>query len=58
MKKISVRFFCGHFEQLTMREIVGQSVVISPVYVINKQSKAESGQYCYDCMKKFEKRKE
>lgn len=50
MKIISIRFRCGHFERLTLAEIKKQQVEICPVYKINGQNKAESGQYCYNCM--------
>ena len=50
MKEISIRFRCGHFESLSPAEIKKQKVEISPVFKINGQDKAESGQYCYKCM--------
>ncbi len=51
MKIISIRFFCGHFENHSPAEIKKQKIVISPVYKINGQDKAESGQYCLNCSK-------
>jgi hypothetical protein len=50
MKTISIRFRCGHFENLTISEIKKQKVEICPDFKINNQDKAESGQYCYKCM--------
>jgi len=51
MKNISVRFRCGHFERLTENEIKKQKVEISPIFKINDKNRAESGQYCYNCMR-------
>lgn len=49
--KISIRFFCGHFEQKTPVEIKKAKIVVSYPYVINGERKAESGQYCLICSK-------
>lgn len=52
MKTISIRFRCGHFEKLTLAEIKKQKVEICPVFKVNGQNKAESGQYCCNCSPK------
>ncbi len=51
MKKISIQFFCGHFESLTRAEIKKQKISICPVFKINGQNKATCGDYCLKCSK-------
>lgn len=51
MKIISIRFYCGHFENQSAAEIKKQKIAISPIYQINGQDKAESEQYCLNCSK-------
>ena len=51
--KISIRFFCGHFEAKTTAEIKREKIVINFCYPINGQQKTESGQYCFVCSNLF-----